>query len=208
VYVKPRLVLGSVDAEGERHDVAAPAEHRVVSETTARAVRDMMVSVVEAGTGREAAIEGYVVGGKTGTARKPQANGTYQDAAGHYHYVTTFAGFVPAQDPQLSIIVVIDEPANGYYASQVAAPVFADLARYALRQFRIPPPTDAYQPSVPGPTAAEMPIVDPAAIAAAEAAPVRNEAAVPTTTTTTAPAASGATTTVPGNGAPDPPDTG
>jgi hypothetical protein len=103
---------------------------------------------------------------------------------------------------------VIDEPANGHYASQVAAPVFADLARYALRQFRIPPPTDAYQPSVPGPTAAEMPIVDAAAIAAAEAVPVRNEAAVPTTTSTTAPVASGATTTVPGNGAPDPPDTG
>ena len=82
----------------------------------------MMVAVVDAGTGRQAAIDGYTVAGKTGTARKPQANGTYQDGAGNYHYVTTFAGFVPAEDPQLSIIVVIDEPSNGYYASQVAAP--------------------------------------------------------------------------------------
>ena len=70
-----------------------------MSETTARQVRDMMVVAVAAGTGRQAAIDGYTVAGKTGTARKPQATGTYQDAAGHYHYVTTFAGFVPAEDP-------------------------------------------------------------------------------------------------------------
>jgi cell division protein FtsI (penicillin-binding protein 3) len=208
VYVEPKLVLATVDADGERHVTGRSAERRVVSETTARSVRDMMVSVVEAGTGREAAIEGYDVAGKTGTARKPQtphmAGNGYQDLAGNYHYVTTFAGFVPAQDPQLSIIVVIDEPSNGYYASQVTAPVFAELARYALRQFRIPPAAEPYRSTVPGPTAAEEPIVDPAVIAAAESAPVRNEAAVTTTTTsTTIPAET--TTSTSGT---DPPDTG
>ena len=66
--------------------------------------------------------------GKTGTARKPQPNGGYEDEAGNYHYVATFAGFVPANDPQLSIVVVIDEPAGDYYGGGVAAPVFSRLA--------------------------------------------------------------------------------
>ena len=202
-YVEPKLVLATVDAGGRRHDTARSAERTVVSETTARQVRDMMVSVVAAGTGREAAIEGYTVAGKTGTARKPQANGTYQDAAGNYHYVTTFAGFVPAEDPQLSIIVVIDEPSNAYYASFVAAPVFAELARYALRQLRIPPPGGTYQSTVPPPRAAEEPIIDQATVVAAEATPVRAEAAVPTTTTSTTVPTTDTTTP-----APEPPDTG
>jgi cell division protein FtsI (penicillin-binding protein 3) len=181
VYVEPRLVLGSIDAEGERHDTALPATQQVVSEATAHQVRDMMVAVVDAGTGREAAIDGYAVAGKTGTARKPQDNGTYRDAAGNYHYVTTFAGFVPAEDPQLSIIVVIDEPSASTYASAVSAPVFAELARYGLRQYRIPPPAQPHVSSVPAPTAAEQPIVE----APEPSGPVRGEAAVATTTTTT-----------------------
>ena len=78
--------------------------------------------------------------GKTGTARKPLANGKYEDAAGNRYYVASFAGFVPAEAPRLSIIVSVDEPRNGYYAGQVAAPVFAEIARFALRQYSVPPP--------------------------------------------------------------------
>jgi cell division protein FtsI (penicillin-binding protein 3) len=156
-YVAPKLVLGSIDADGERHDTPPSATSRVVSQETANAVRDMMVAVVENGTGQEAAIDGYSVAGKTGTARKPQANGGYQDAAGNYHYVSSFAGFVPAEDPQLSIIVVIDEPSNNIYASDVAAPVFARLARYGLREFRIPPPAQPLVSSVPDPTVDPVP---------------------------------------------------
>jgi cell division protein FtsI (penicillin-binding protein 3) len=197
LYVAPRLVLGSIGADGERTDLPAAEPRRVVSTTSARAVRDMMVAVVEAGTGQQAAIDGYLVAGKTGTARKPQANGTYEDAAGNYHYVTTFAGFVPADDPQLSIIVVVDEPSASTYASAVSAPVFAELARYGLRQFRIPPPTEPYVSTVPPPTAAEEPIVtEPVATG-----PVRGQAAVATTTTTapTAPSAPSTSTTRPGD---------
>ena len=58
--------------------------------------------------------------GKTGTARKPQPNGGYEDEAGNYHYVATFGGFVPANDPQLSIVVVIDEPAGDVYGGDVS----------------------------------------------------------------------------------------
>ena len=157
VYVEPRLVLGTVDSDGDRHDAPAAATRRVVSEETARAVSDMLVAAVEGGTGTNARIDGYAVAGKTGTARKPQPGGGYQDAAGNYHYVSTFAGFVPAQDPQLSIIVVMDEPSNGFFASQVSAPVFAELARFGLRQFRVPPPTVPFRSTVPAPTVAVRP---------------------------------------------------
>ena len=105
--------------------------------------------MVEAGTGEAAAIDGYHVAGKTGTARKPLPTGGYQDEAGNYHYVATFAGFVPAEDPQLSVIVVIDEPSATIFASGASAPVFRDIARYALRQFRIPPPAVSEQLVVP-----------------------------------------------------------
>jgi cell division protein FtsI (penicillin-binding protein 3) len=157
VYVEPKLVLATIGADGARQDVAPSATHRVVSEQTATQVRDMLVTAVESGTGTLAAIDGYAVAGKTGTARKPQPGGGYQDAAGNYHYVATFAGFVPAQDPQLSIIVVVDEPSNGYYASQVSAPVFAELARFGLRQFRVPPPATPFRSSVPALTVEPAP---------------------------------------------------
>jgi cell division protein FtsI (penicillin-binding protein 3) len=127
-----------------------------VSEQTANWVRDMLTEVVRTGTGEAAAIDGYTVAGKTGTARKPLANGTYQDLAGNYHYVTTFAGFVPAEDPKLSVIVVIDEPTATIYASAVSAPVFAEVAQYGLRLLRIPPPAANLTLSVPAATAVEQ----------------------------------------------------
>ena len=105
-----------------------PEPRRVVSEATADQMTEMMTGVVEEGTGEAAAVEGYPVAGKTGTARKPQPNGGYEDEAGNYRYVATFAGFVPANDPQLSIVVVIDEPSGDYYGGGVAAPVFSRLA--------------------------------------------------------------------------------
>ncbi len=138
-YVPPRLVAATVDASGERTPVDVEGERRVVSPETAKQVREMLVEVVNNGTGKQGQVEGYSVGGKTGTARKPQANGTYRDAAGNYQYVAAFAGMVPAEDPQLSILVVIDEPSATIYGGTAAAPVFADLARFALSRFRIPP---------------------------------------------------------------------
>ena len=99
----------------------------------------MLVNVVAEGTGTRGGITGYSVAGKTGTARKPLPEGGY-GAPGSYRYIANFAGFVPAEKPELSIIVVIDEPAGDIYGGTVAAPVFADLAQYGLRLFRIPPP--------------------------------------------------------------------
>lgn len=141
LYVPPRLVRAEVDERGVRHEVEAPESRQVVSELTAERMRTMLALVVEDGTGRKAAVDGYPVAGKTGTARKPQPNGGYQDAAGNYHYVATFVGFAPVEHPELSIIVVVDEPSSTIFGGSASAPVFAQLARYGLRQLQIPPVT-------------------------------------------------------------------
>ncbi|MCO8126756.1 penicillin-binding protein 2 [Acidimicrobiia bacterium EGI L10123] len=139
LHVPARLVAATVDADGRRKPVDVGEPRRVVSAETAQQVRDMLVQVVDVGTGENAQVTGYSVGGKTGTARKPQDTGTYRDAAGNYHYVAAFTGMVPAEDPALSIIVAIDEPTATIYGGSAAAPVFADLAKFALNRFRIPP---------------------------------------------------------------------
>jgi cell division protein FtsI (penicillin-binding protein 3) len=152
VYVDPKLVLATVGKDGTRRPTPPSSSRRVVSTQTAAQVRDMMEQVVIAGTGTQASIDGYTVAGKTGTARKPQPGGGYQDGAGRYHYVTTFGGFVPAEDPQLSAIVVIDEPTATIFASGASAPVFSRVASYGLRRFHIPPPGITLAPTVPAPT--------------------------------------------------------
>ena len=149
VYVEPRLVEATVAADGTRTEVGVSEGRRVVSAETAGQVRDMLVEAVNEGTGKRAQVAGYSVGGKTGTARKPQDTGTYQDAAGNYHYVAAFTGMVPAEDPELSVIVVIDEPTATIYGGSAAAPVFADLSRFALSRFRIPPAGVTTESSLP-----------------------------------------------------------
>jgi cell division protein FtsI (penicillin-binding protein 3) len=180
VYVAPKLVASTVDADGQRHETAASEHHRVVSAQTAHWVRDMMTEVVRTGTGKEAAIDGYTVAGKTGTARKPLATGGYEDGAGNYHYVSTFAGFVPAEDPRLSVIVVLDEPTASIYASATSAPVFAEIAKYGLRQLRIPPPAVAAGLSVPAAMVTEKDY----AVGGANTNGVTTTTTAPTTTTT------------------------
>ena len=81
----------------------------------------------------------YRVAGITGTARKPLPTGGYEDEDGNYRYITTFAGFLPAENPAVSLIVVLEEPQNSIYASQTSAPAFAELAQEAVRHFHIPP---------------------------------------------------------------------
>lgn len=140
-YVPARLVRQVTRPDGSDEGLPDTEARRVVSPETARAVRAMMAQVVERGTGQLAAVPGYSVAGKTGTARKPQSTGTYEDENGDMHYIATFAGLLPAENPDLSIIVVVDEPDPNLsiYAADVAAPAFADLARIALRRLGIPP---------------------------------------------------------------------
>jgi cell division protein FtsI (penicillin-binding protein 3) len=178
VYAPPALVRATVDEDGERHDVAPGRSHRVVSPTTAAQLRAMLTEVITSGTGRAAAIDGYTAAGKTGTARKPQPGGGYEDAAGNYHYISTFAGFLPAEDPKLSIIVVIDEPSTSPYAAQVAAPAFAEIGRHALRLLGVPPAgAPALTPLLPEPESDRV-----------RATPAAPATTIPPSTTTTLPA--------------------
>jgi cell division protein FtsI (penicillin-binding protein 3) len=133
-YVAPRLVKGIVDSSGKVHEPDVEKGHRVVSAETAAEVSRMLVGAVAHGTGTAAAVANYTVAGKTGTARKPKENALgYQDGA----YVASFAGFVPAEAPRLSAIVVLDEP-TPYYGGLVSAPVFSRLAAAGTRLFDVP----------------------------------------------------------------------
>ncbi len=118
-------------------DRQAPGENdRVISSAIAADVREMMKEVLEkGGTGTRAAIPGYTVAGKTGTSHKVGATGYQED-----HYVSLFAGMVPADSPRLVAVVVIDDPrSEDYYGGLVAAPVFSRVTAEALRFLNIPP---------------------------------------------------------------------
>lgn len=126
---------------GERRPVSffmakqLPPAHRVISAASAAQVSQMLERVVREGTATAAAIPGYRVAGKTGTARKAGVGG-YSER----RYQAVFAGYVPASRPRLVAVVVIDEPSTGgYYGGAVAAPVFARVMAGALRLMEIPP---------------------------------------------------------------------
>ena len=142
LYVAPRLVREVIGADGESSELAPQDARRVVTPETANAVTEMLVGVVDYGTGQEASVPQYRVAGKTGTAWKVFENQygefTY-GGPGNRRYVMSFAGFAPADDPQISIVVTVDEPNSGRTAGTVAAPVFADIAQYALRILAVPP---------------------------------------------------------------------
>ena len=145
VYVAPKLVKATVDDEGEHHLEDDSPTRRVVSAKTAKEMTAMLAEVVRVGTATRAGIPGYTVAGKTGTARKP-LEGVRGYKAGAY--VSSFAGFVPAERPELAAIVILDEP-TPIFGGLVAAPVFAQIAQYGLREFRIPPPDVPLAAAVP-----------------------------------------------------------
>ena len=134
VFVSPRLVRATVDAKGGVTATAPSPSHRVIDPTTDSELTTMLEQVVASGTGTSAAIDGYTVAGKTGTAQVPSP-----DHLGYIPgaYIGTFAGFAPAQHPILSAIVVLDRP-TPIYGGAVAAPVFSTIMAYALHHFGIP----------------------------------------------------------------------
>jgi cell division protein FtsI (penicillin-binding protein 3) len=134
VLVPPRIVRATIDRDGKTVDRPARDPRRVVSPYTAAQIRAMLVGVVEEGTGRSARIPGYLIGGKTGTARKPllDARGYSKDV------VTTFVGMVPADTPRFIVSVQLDAP-NIHMSSATAAPVFAEIARFVIARLKVPP---------------------------------------------------------------------
>ena len=213
VYVPPRLVDATVDGSGRQHAVPMGPGHRVVSATVAREMTTMLDEVVRVGTGTAANLDPYTVAGKTGTALVPSPTGGYE--AGHY--VASFGGFVPAENPQITGMVVVYNTAD--YGAAASAPTYAKIARAALQEFSIPPMPK--EPPAPG-----VPLATPASATGAGdvagtplpglTAPLsmttttvagRAAGAGSTTATTTAPATTGPTTTTATTAGPSSPTT-
>ncbi|WP_245774559.1 penicillin-binding transpeptidase domain-containing protein [Nonomuraea wenchangensis] len=135
VKIEPQIVAGATDASGHFVPAAPGKQTRVVSETTAKEITTMLESAVgEEGTGHLAAIPGYRVAGKTGTANR------YDAGLGRYDgYTASFVGFAPADDPRLVVLSVLQNPKNGHFGGQLAAPVFKDVMTFAIKSKKIPP---------------------------------------------------------------------
>ncbi len=134
VFVAPRLVRATVTPAGAVRPAGSSSTHRVIAPATDSQLVSMLEGVVSSGTGTSAAIDGYTVAGKTGTAQIPDP-----DHLGYIPgaYVGSFAGFAPAQNPVLSAVVVLDHP-TPIYGGAVAAPVFSTIMAYALHHYGIP----------------------------------------------------------------------
>jgi cell division protein FtsI (penicillin-binding protein 3) len=126
------------------HVQGEPAPRRTTRRIVSRAVsvelmRMLRGVVSESGTGALAAISGYQVAGKTGTAQKPDARGGYSSG----RYVASFVGVVPASAPRLVVLVTVDEPAGAIFGGVVAAPAFQQIARFDLTYLEVPPDGEA-----------------------------------------------------------------
>jgi len=165
--MQPRLVKAEFDADGrEMRRIEPRAVRQVVSPETARTLSRMLVEVVEHGTGHLAAVGGYDVGGKTGTAQKlDSTTRRYSRAPG----VLSFIGFVPADEPRLVLLVLLDEPKNEKWGSEAAAPIFAAIAAPVLRYLEVPPRDATPIQIVTGPGADDTPRVQ---LVSTTAAPV------------------------------------
>jgi cell division protein FtsI (penicillin-binding protein 3) len=138
VRAAPTLIAGTTGKDGAFTPAPRGQSRQVISASTARAIRDMLEGVTSPeGTAPKAKIPGYRVAGKTGTADivNPQC-GCY-DGSG---YTASFAGFAPADDPQLVVQVVLQGPTKGsHYGGDAAAPVFKDVMSFALQTRKVPP---------------------------------------------------------------------
>jgi cell division protein FtsI (penicillin-binding protein 3) len=137
VRVDPRVVAGTVNAQGEFTPAEEPGRRRVISEETAEQLTLMLEAVTsDEGTAPQARIDGYRVAGKTGTANRiDPETGSYETGG----YTSTFAGFAPADDPQVVVQVVLHDPQTDYYGGEAAGPVFNDVMSFALKTLKIPP---------------------------------------------------------------------
>jgi cell division protein FtsI (penicillin-binding protein 3) len=134
--MRPRIVRATFDADGRESRRFQPtAVRQVISRETAQTLTRLMVRIVEDGTGHNAAIAGYDVGGKTGTAQKlDPATRRYSRAPG----VLSFVGFAPVDAPRFVMLVMLDEPKNEKWGSEAAAPIFAAIGRDILRYLDVP----------------------------------------------------------------------
>jgi len=137
ILMKPYVVQAITDHNGRLIKRFGPSKIRkVISEKTAETLSRIMQTVItEGGTGVNAALEGYSVCGKTGTAQKIDENGGYS----YEKYVASFVGFAPVENPKIAVLVIVDEPQKQHYGSIVAAPAFKAIAQKTLDYMHIAP---------------------------------------------------------------------
>jgi len=136
VYVQPSIVASTTAPDGTVTKAPVPSTHRVVDGAVAATLREMLEQVTTTnGTAPDAAIPGYRIAGKTGTANAIGANGHYSG------YTATFVGMAPADNPRVVVEVVLNKPQNNIYGGTVAAPVFQKVMSFALQSLKIPPST-------------------------------------------------------------------
>lgn len=131
---RPYVVAGWRDADGE-HRIAPSGERRVVSAATAATLRAMLTASVDNGLAQGAKLGGFSVAGKTGTAQIPSADGHYVDD----EYISSFAGFAPANDPYMVVVVVLERPRSRLFGTTTAMTVFRAVAQDTFRYARIQP---------------------------------------------------------------------
>jgi cell division protein FtsI (penicillin-binding protein 3) len=137
VRIEPTLVRGTKGPDGHFKAAPAPERTRVVSEKTSKSLAAMLESVVgdEEGTGTKAQIPGYRVAGKTGTANRVDPV-----RGGYNGYTASFAGFAPADDPQISVYCAIQNPTEGsYFGGQICGPIYKQVMEFALKTLQTPP---------------------------------------------------------------------
>ncbi|MEK7578589.1 MAG: penicillin-binding protein 2 [Patescibacteria group bacterium] len=133
--VKPRLVAKVIFHNGEIYEAKNISPAQIISSETSVKLINMMVNVVENGSGRRARVMGYTIAGKTGTAQVPDLkNGGYLD-----EYIHTFVGFAPAYDPKFIALIKLDNPRGVRFAESTTVPVFHDLAQFIFSYLAIPP---------------------------------------------------------------------
>ena len=143
VRVTPHVAREVRDSQGELIEQFTYEGERIVSEETSETLRYLLNQVVSSGTGRNGAVEGYAIGGKTATSQTlPRSNG---------RYIASFIGFAPAQDPQVLALVIIHDPQWIYYGGTIAAPVVRELFENILPYLGIEKSEDLPEPSLQNP---------------------------------------------------------
>ncbi|MFD7907869.1 penicillin-binding transpeptidase domain-containing protein [Kitasatospora sp. NPDC059722] len=145
VRVAPSIVQGITSPDGKYTPTAPGEQTRVVSDQTAKTLTQMLESVVddEQGTGGKAAIPGYRVAGKTGTANRGAANGVGYDG-----YTASFIGFAPAEAPRVTVSCTLQGPVNGHFGGQLCGPVFKQVMEFTLKTLQVPP-SNSEAPNLP-----------------------------------------------------------
>ena len=133
ILMQPHVVKGILTTDGDVDVAIAPQQiRRVVSVETARILTDMLVGVVERGTGQEARISGVRIAGKTGTAQQLTL-GQY----GKQNYTASFVGFYPADKPRVAMIVMLDRPITSIYGGTTAAPIFRRIVQKTMTMLQL-----------------------------------------------------------------------